>query len=200
MPRQLTFKIKRKEFSIIPVKIDRKKLYGWTEINAEDENGKKCTLVTTDQTGSLIITKGGTSIGILSPENEWVDRSSLITVNEDGSPAKIKPSSYSTIIELKKKVSEEEFLDHSITDFYELTDSPAEFVKLVGNDIYIFDYTYLDSYETTPAFIMAANGILFLLSGYKNKFEYLCLGDCETIDEDNDDYMEIDDDIDFTMF
>ena len=65
----------------------------------------------------------------------------------------------------------------------------------------MFDYTYLDSYETYSAFLMVSENVLFMLVGYKNKFEYLCLGDCEVIDEDQDDYIEInDDDIDFSMF
>lgn len=200
MPRQLIFKIKRKEYTVIPEKIDRKKLYGWTEIQALDEKGRECRLLTTDQTGTLIIPKGGSALGILSPEKNWVDRSGLKTVRLDGSPAALIHSSYSQVTSLKQKVKEEEFLDHSITDFYQLKGDIKEFVKVIGNDIYNFDYTYLDSYETVPAFILISEQVPFMLTGYRNKFEMLCLGDCENVTED-DDYIEInDDDIDFSMF
>lgn len=200
MARELTFKLKKKEFTAIPKKVERKKLYGWTEIVATDENGNPCNLVNTDDTGTIIIPKGGTSLGILSSEGEWVDRSTLKTVKTDGTPAEIIPSSYSITISLSKKVSEEEYLDHSITDFYQLTTDPS-FVKAIGDDIYIFDYIYLDGYETTPAFLMGSEGNLFMLLGYKNKFEMLCLTDCKIADEDDDDYIEVtEDDIDFTMF
>lgn len=201
MPRSLTFRIKKKEYLVTPQRVNRKKLYGWTEIVALDEDGRPCQLVSTDDTGSLIIAGGGTAIGILSPRGEWVERSSLKVVNEDGTPAELITSSYNSTITLTHTVTEEEFLDYSITDYYQLDNIPEEMPALIGDKIYIFDYTYLDSYETTPAFILASEGTLFMMLGYKNKFEMLCLGDCGIIDEDADDYIEIgDDDIDFTMF
>ena len=63
-------------------------------------------------------------------------------------------------------------------------------------------YSYNDSYDPSPAFIMAADGTLFLLIGVKNAFEWLCFGDCETIDEEHDDRLieEGDADLDFSMF
>ncbi|MCC8019449.1 MAG: hypothetical protein LIO85_06725 [Rikenellaceae bacterium] len=200
MPRELNFRIKRKQYSAVPVKVDRKKLYGWTEILALDEQGRPCDLVTTDQTGTLIIPRGGTAMAILSPQGEWVERSTLRTVRDDGSEAELIPSSYSVVIDLKEKVSEEEFLNHSITDFYQITEAPEALLRAVGQDIYTFRYTYLDSYETTPAFLMSADGVLYMLIGYRNRFEMLCLGDCEAVDEQDDDYVDVEDnDIDFSM-
>ncbi len=200
MARNLTFKIKRREYQVIPTKIDRKKLYGWTEILALDENNEPCKLVNTDETGRFIIPKGGTGLGILSQEGQWIDRSLLKTVKQDGTPAPIIPSSFTTIIPLSKKVTMEEYLDYSITDFYQLSDVPEEMIKAIGEDIYTFEYSYLDSYEGTPAFLMISDDVLFMLVGYRNHFNMLCLGDCKQIDED-DDFIEIeDDDIDFSMF
>lgn len=200
MARQLTFRIKRKEYKVIPVKIDRKKLYGWTEIIALDEQGRTCNLVSTDDTGTLIIPKGGTALGMLSSDGKWVERTQLKTVRQDGSEAEIIPSSFSVVIPLKQKVTDEEFLDYSITDFYQLDNVPDDLLKAIADDIYTFDYTYLDSYETTPAFLMVADTTLFMLLGYKNRFDMLCLGECSVVDDD-DDYIEVtDDDIDFSMF
>lgn len=200
MARQLTFRIKRKEYTVIPVKIDRKKLYGWTEIIALDEQGRTCNLVSTDDTGTLIIPKGGTALGMLSSDGKWVERTQLKTVRQDGSEAEIIPSSFSVVIPLKQKVTDEEFLDYSITDFYQLDNVPDDLLKAIGDDIYTFDYTYLDSYETTPAFLMVSDATLFMLLGYKNRFDMLCLGECLVVDDD-DDYIEVtDDDIDFSMF
>ncbi|MCD8173061.1 MAG: hypothetical protein LUD76_06315 [Alistipes sp.] len=200
MPRELNFRIKRKQYSAVPVKVDRRKLYGWTEILALDEQGRPCDLVTTDQTGTLIIPRGGTAMAILSPQGGWVERSTQRTVRDDGTQAELVPSSYSVVIDLREKVSEEEFLNHSITDFYQITETPEGLLRAIGNDIYTFRYTYLDSYETTPAFLMASGGVLYMLIGYRNRFEMLCLGDCETVDEDDDDYIDVEDnDIDFSM-
>jgi len=200
MARNLTFSIKKKEYEVIPLKVDRKKLYGWTEILALDEHDEPCKLVNTDESGRFIIPKGGTGLGILSRKGEWVDRSTLRTVKENGDPAEVIPSSFTILISLSKKVTVEEYLDYSITDFYELSEAPDAMIRAIGEDIYFFEYSYLDSYEGTPAFIMVSGGVLFMLLGYKNRFDMLCLGDCKQIDEE-DDFIEIeDDDIDFSMF
>lgn len=202
MPRQLSFKLKKKEYSTFPVKVDRRKLYGWTELMAVDDNGDPCDLLTADESGKYIIPLSGTGIGIISEKGQWVERSELKTIGADGKQAILFVSSFNKVNELKEKVSPQEFLDYSITDFYELTDVPEELLKAVGNDIYLFEYTYNDSYDPSPAFIMAVGHTLFLLIGVKNAFKWLCFGDCETIDDEFDDRLieEGDQDIDFSMF
>lgn len=201
MPRQLTFKIGKKEFTTSPVKVDRRKLYGWTELTAVDDQGNPCQLLTADESGKFIIPLGGTGIGILSETGKWVERSELKTVDSNGEPAKLFESSFENMNVLKEKVSPEEFLDYSITDFYELTEAPADMVNTIGDDIFFFEYSYNNSYDPSPAFIMVSDKTLFLLVAIKNVFEYLCFGDCETIDEDHDDQLiEEDDNIDFSMF
>lgn len=201
MPRELTFRFKKKEYKATPTKVDRKKLYGWTEILALDEQGRECKLINTDDTGTIMISKGGTALGILDSQGKWVERSTLKTVLSDGSPAPVITSSYNTIIDLKDKVADEEFLDYSITDFYQLNIADDNIIRTIGNNIYTFEYSYLDSYEAIPAFLMVAESTLFMLLGYKNKFDMLCLGDCGNIDEENDDYIDVsDDDLDFSMF
>lgn len=202
MPREIVFKIKRREFKTPIVKVDRRKLYGWTELAAVDDNGNPCTLLTTDETGKYIIPPGGTGIGILSQSGKWVERSELKTITDDGKPAPLFESSFNKVNELKKKVSVEEFLDYDIDDFYELADSSFEMIKAIGNDIYTFDYSYNDSYDPSPAFVMVANDRLFLLVGVKNAFDYLCYSNCDSIDDDDDDRLidEGDEDIDFSMF
>lgn len=202
MPRELRFKIKRKEFAAAVMKVDRRKLYGWTELMAADDKGNPCALLSADESGKFIIPLGGTGIGILSDSGRWVERSELKTVNEEGKPLTLFKSSFDGVNVLQKKVTPQEFLDYDITDFYELEDSTSEMIKTVGKDIYSFQYSYNDSYSPSPAFVMAANGTLFLLVGVKNNFEFLCFGNCETIDDDEDDRLieEGDEDIDFSMF
>ncbi len=201
MPRNLTFKIRKKEYTTFVQKIDRKKLYGWVEILALDDNGDPCELISTDESGSVLIPKGGTGQGILSPKNEWVERSELIAVTEDGSLAKPIQSSYNTVIELKEKVTIEQFLDYSITDFYLLTETDEGLIKAIGKDIYTFSYSYLDNYEGTPAFLIVSEGKVFLLIGMLNHFEMLCFGDCGNMDDTEDDSFQIEDDndLDFSM-
>lgn len=202
MPRQLTFKIGNDEYTTSPVKIDRRKLYGWAELSAADDNGQPCELLTADETGKYIIPLGGTGNGILSPEGRWVERSELVAVEPGGEPAKLFRSSFDAPNELRDKVAPQEFLDYDITDFYRLAEASDDMLKAVGDNIYRFEYTYNDSYEPSPAFVVASGGVLFLLVGIKNAFEWLCFGDCETIDDDlEEEALETGDgDIDFSMF
>lgn len=202
MPREIRFKIRDKEFTAAIEKVDRRKLYGWTELMAVDDNGDPCSLLSADESGKFIIPLGGTGIGILSESGQWVERSELKTVDEKGKPVELFESSFNKVNVLQRKISPPEFLDYDITDFYELTDSSADILKAVGNDIYIFEYSYNDSYDPSPAFVMSAGNALFLLVGVKNAFEFLCFGNCETIDDDEDDRLmeEGDEDIDFSMF
>lgn len=202
MPRQIVFKIGKKEFTSTPVKIDRRKLYGWTELMAVDDNGNPCDLLTVDESGKYIILLGGTGIGNMSQSGKWIERSELKTINADGKPAKLFESSFENVNELKQKVSSQELLDYSITDLYQLTEAPAEMMKAIGKDIFTFEYNYNASYDPSPAFVMVADNTLFLLVAVKNIYEYLCFKDCQTIDDDHDDRLieEGDDEIDFSMF
>lgn len=184
-----------------PQKTDRKKLYGWVDIIALDDKGEPCNLISTDEAGSVLIPKEGTGLGILSPKIEWIERSELVAVREDGSPAKLITSSYKAPIELKEKVTIEQFLDYSITDFYQLEQAEEHFLTEIGNDIYTFTYSYLDNYEGSPAFLMVSDNKLYMLIGVANNFEMLCFGDCGNIDDTEDDTLQIEDndDLDFSM-
>ena len=71
MAKNLIFTLGGAEYAAAPVKIERKKLYGWSEIVALDAEGEKCAVVTVDETGSFIIPKGGLGLGILTPQGQW---------------------------------------------------------------------------------------------------------------------------------
>ena len=205
MARELTFKAGNEEYQANPTVIDRKQLYGWTENLAFDDDGGECKLITMDESDALI-PKGGTGLGILSPDGKWVERTALKTVKLDGTPADLLPSSYNAPIELTEKVDEDEFLNHSISAFYQLDNVNAALIEWIGNDIYRFDYCYRDSYEGKPAFLLVAedaekNQKLFMLLGIRNEIEMLNLQQTSYI-EDNTEQEEEDDsdDIDFSMF
>jgi len=202
MAKLLSFTIGNEEFTAEPVKIDRKKLYGWSEIHAFDDNENECMLVSTDSSGTIIIPKGGISLGIESNDGKWVERSRIKTVSADGSDRVMTPSSYSRVNSLVEKVTDEEFLDCSITSFYYLANSKPELLDAIGDDIYKLDYCYRDSYETDPAFLLVSevkgNKELFMFVGTPNDFEFIGLN--EITAEEMDDDEEESDEIDFGMF
>ncbi|MDR1594012.1 MAG: hypothetical protein LBS43_05945 [Prevotellaceae bacterium] len=206
MAREITFLVNDKEYAGSPTKIDRKKLYGWTENIALDDDGNECKLVSMDESGTLIIPKGGIALGIVSDDGFWVQRSELKAVYEDGTSAELMSSSYSVPIELSKKVGVDEFLDYSIQSFYQLDGISDELVNYIGEDIYSFTYCYRDSYEGKTAFLLTAGDEskgknLFMMIGALNEFEMLSLSQTSVIEEDPEiEEEEEDTEIDFSMF
>ena len=205
MARELVFKAEDKDYTASPTLIDRKKLYGWTENLAFDDQGNECKLVSMDESGTLIIPKGGIGLGILSPEGNWVQRSQLKAVNFNNEPVDLIASSYSSTIELKEKVSYEEYLDHSITAFYQLENIDNGLIEWIGNDIYRFEYCYRDSYEGKPAFLLVSedtekNKQLFMMLGAPNNFEMLSIVQAEVLETEVDVEEEDNEEIDFSMF
>jgi len=204
MSRILKFSINDAEYEASPTKIDRKKLYGWTEILALDDHGNECKLVSADESGTLIIPKGGTGLGLLSADGKWVNRSQLQALNENGEPADLHPSSFNVTINLKQKISYEEYLNHSITAAYQMDDVEADFIEAIGDDIYTFSYSYRDSYTGSPAFLLTADDHemgkkLFLMIGVINKFEMLKLEEAGIIEETEEE-TETEEELDFSMF
>lgn len=197
MPRKLTFVIKRKRYETSPVKIDRRKLYGWTEIEATDDAGERCEVVSADETGQLVIPRGGTAVGLLTPRGEWVERGELKSVTAEGEPARLLPSSYGAEITLRQKATAEEFLNHNITDFYVLEDALRELLQAVGEDIYTFSYCYTEGCEGYPAFVLVSGTELFLLIGEKLLFEMIGYEEPGFIDDDDGEEEET---LDFAMF
>ena len=204
MAKEMTFAIGGKEFSAEPLKIDRKKLYGWSEIHAFDDDGNECVLVSIDSSGTMIIPKGGVTLGVVSPEGKWVERSTLKTVNSDGSSAELATSSYNAVNALDRKATEEELLDCSITALYHLREAGDELIAAIGSDIYRLDYCYRDSYETSPAFLLVSeidgNKELFLMIGVQNEFDFIGLSELSVAGEEDTEEDEESGDIDFGMF
>lgn len=203
MAKPLTFIFNGTESQLEPVKLDRKKLYGWTDKVTLDENNQECKLVSIDSSGSVLIPSGGLGQGILDDQGNWVERSELIAVDENGVAAEMLPSSFDDPITLDKSVSIEEFLDHYITAIYTMQgeENCPDFVKAIANGpIYTFDFNYRASYEPSPAFLVENGGELFLLVGKKSEFEFVGLDQVGYLDEENDDSSDIEEDpFDFSM-
>jgi hypothetical protein len=197
MARELIFQLNSGQFPLSPTKIDRSKLYGWTEIKAMDSQNAECKTFYMDNSGTIMIPKGGVCYGIIDDNGKWVNKCDLQAVYNDGTPAQLIPSSFSNPITLDKKVSMEEYLDHSIDSIYELNGEISELLKLIGKDIYTFTYNYRDDYEGNPAFVMESKGKLYLLVGQKLDFDFIGIEQTGIVSEEETE--EISDEIDFSM-
>ncbi len=201
MAKEIIFKLKEKEFPFNPVKLDRKKLYGWQDRFAVDEKEEPCELAYIDEYGTTIIPKGGIGLGILNPQFQWVERSELKAVDASGRQVDLVPSSFSAPVPLEKTVSVEEFLDHEIYSVYSLQSEtiPPDFLQTIASGpIYSFNFNYRDSYEGDPAFLVENEGKLFLLIGKPIAATFCGLEEIADIEESGEEEPD-DEELDFSM-
>ena len=200
MAKPLTFKLDSNEFQLEPIKLDRKKLYGWTELIALDNTGLECQLATMDETGTIMIPKGGVGLGLAKQNGEWLEKSELVALKADGTPAEKQPSSFAAPIELKITVLPEDVLDHTITAVYSLQgeENCPDLVAAAKTVIFSFPFSFTDSYEPGTGFLVESGGELFILSGEKQDFPFIGFDEAGTIDEEAEE-VDSDDELDFGM-
>ena len=101
-----------------------------------------------------------------------------------------------------KKVEIDDFISSSIKSIYQLVideDQIESWKKYFTNDeVYIFEFNYREDYEGDDAFLISNEDGFFISVGKSNEFEFLELSNVSV--EDTDEDIEIEDDLDFSMF
>ena len=193
------FKLAGVDYGAAPVKLERKKIYGWTDLVATDRNGEVCGSAYLSPDDALIIPSGGLKQGTVDTDGRWVEKSELTAYSEDGS--KVLPtfaSSFDTPIELKKKATKEEFLDNDWESVYQLVND--DLAAAVGNDIYKFEFNYTKSTNRNDAYLINTPGGLFLFAGDRQEFLLISMAEETTIDDTEEAEDENIDELDFSMF
>jgi len=200
MAKELNFRISGEVKSLIPIKLERKKLYGWKELRVVEPNGEVCNPAYLSSDGKTIIPKGAMKTGILREDGIWMEKSELVPIHSsDGSSVDVVPSSFDEEIPLTEKVTEEELLDQIISSVYQLqSDDIEEFTKEIGNDIYKFPFSYRGGNESSNGFLLASGNNIFILVGQPAILDYIGYEAKVIIDEPDDDEAK-DDDFDFFM-
>ncbi len=203
MAKQLCFNLNGSTFKVEPTRLDRKKLYGWSRKAIFDSENRECLPATIDEASSVIIPRGDLGLGILSESGEWVDRSDLHAVDENGRPLDQIPSSFDVVIDLFRTVSVEEYLNHAIGTAYQLTgECAAELaaaLQAAGDKIYICPFNYRPGYEATPAFLIESEGSLFLTAGQRVNFDYKYRGNAWVAPLEEAEEEEAEEELDFTF-
>ena len=197
MAKPLQFVLNAETFDGVPVKLERSKLYGHVDTVATDAAGGVCVSASLDSTGTLVIPPGAIKTGTVDEKGLWHEKSELTAVDSEGNPATVRPSSFDAPIELSKKISEEEFLDHIWNSVYQIV-NPDLAAKL-GTDIYMFPFNYRAGTGNDEGFLMAANGLVYLYSGSAVKFDYLGLAEEGVLDEPAPEEETEEDDLNFDM-
>ena len=199
MAKELIFKLSGADFPAAPVKLERKKIYGWSDTVATDKDGIECTSAYLSPEDSLIIPSGGLKQATVDGAGRWVNKSELKAFSEDGTEElPVLPSSFDAPIELSVKATKEEFLDNDWESVYQLVN--PELAAAIGDDIYKFDFSYRGGVNHNDAYLMNTPGGLFLFAGDRQEFPLLSLADETTIDDTEEPVEESIDELDFSMF
>ena len=199
MAKELMFKLAGTDYGAAPVKLERKKIYGWTDIVATDKAGEVCGSAYLLPDDALVIPSGGLKQATVDSEGRWVDKSELTAYSEDGQ--EVLPSyasSFDAPIELKQKATKEEFLDNDWESVYQLVN--ADLATAVGNDIYKFEFSYRGGTNHNDGYLINTPGGLFLFAGDRQEFPLISLAEETTIDDNEEPEDEGIDELDFSMF
>ena len=200
MAKQLDIKIDGRCFSVVPVKLERKKVYGWNELRVVTPDGELCQQAGLNSDGTTIIPAGNTKIGMLREDGLWMDRSELVAYDACGNKAKAATSSFDTGIDLLEKTTAEDLLDHNLASIYQMTGDEAMLLSSrIGDDIYKFPFSYRGGYELNTAFIIPSGPNVFIVVGNNGGYDYIGLeqqGFLDTVEEE----MCLEEEMDFAMF
>jgi hypothetical protein len=200
MGRKVSFKIEGSLLESEIVKVDRTKLYGTSEKIVYDTNKEECVLSDLYE-GSIILPRGSVGQVLIDENGNSVSRSELVGFNLQGEKVEKVPSIFS-IENNCKKVEIDDFISSSIKSIYQLVideDQIESWKKYFTNDeVYLFEFNYREDYEGDDAFLISNEDGFFISVGKSNEFEFLELSNVSV--EDTDEDIEIEDDLDFSMF
>jgi hypothetical protein len=179
MPRILTLLLDGEEVPVVPVRIDREKLYGSVEIEAFDEKGKPAEVKILAADGKTLIDKGGTALTIVDETGSSVDRKELTPVDSDGEPVETVKSSFDAPNPLKQ-TEPEDYLSTLVKSVYILTppeDGDIEFLQdhLDSGQIYNFPFSWRGGLEYDDAFVLGSRSNAFMVVGKPAKLEFVRL-------------------------
>ncbi|MFL6467142.1 MAG: hypothetical protein ACJ72Z_04200 [Pyrinomonadaceae bacterium] len=200
MPRLLTFILDGEEVSVIPIKIDREKLYGSVEIEAFDEKGKPAEIKVLAADGKTLIDKGGTALATLDEKGSSVDRRKLKPVDTDGEPVETVPSSFNEPNPLKKSTADE-YLSQLVKSVYFLAAPEGQNIDLLQDhldtgQIYNFPFSYRGGFEYDNAFLIGSRSNAYMVVGKPADLQFVRLNQEAVLDSIEAEEISADD-IDF---
>ncbi len=199
MARKLNISLRGSTFELEPIKLERKKLYGWVETRVTTPEGGICTSASINDDGVTLAAGGSVKMGIITDDGKWAERDEFVTVDIDGNPIEGVPSSFDIGIQLHQQASEEDILATEISTVYQLNaEGDNELITALGDEIYTFPWSYRGGLPST-AFIVAIGPQVFILAGTPFPIEYITLDDHSMLDDDAEEEFESDD-LDFSMF
>jgi hypothetical protein len=200
MAREPKFVFQDKAFNAALVKVDRDKVYGWTEIKYNDARGKQCNFVNMLDDGRTMIGSGGLAYKTIDSSGNEIDKSTLVAKNADGSLAQINTSIFDADNVLTTEKTIEDYMSMDVKGVYQLaiTEGKEDLLSiLASNKVLYFPFNYRAGYESDDAFLIHQGDIVFAVTGRITNFTYSTLDVPVTLTEETE---ESGDDFDFNMF
>jgi hypothetical protein len=200
MAREPKFVFKDQTYNAALVKVDRDKVYGWTEVKYTDSNGKPCNFVNMLDDGRTMIGSGGLAYKTIDTSGNEVDKSTLVAKNADGSVAQLNASVFDGDNVLSTDKSIEDYMAMDVKGVYQLalTEGKEDLLaQLSTHKVLYFTFNYRAGYEADDAFLISQGDIVFAVTGKITNFAYSTLDVPVTLVEETE---EGGDDFDFNMF
>ncbi|MCS7074596.1 MAG: hypothetical protein NZ108_09030 [Bacteroidia bacterium] len=199
MGSELTFRLQEHIFSAELTKLDRKKIYGWSDVKTYDNQNRECLLATLSDDGTIIIPPGGIALGQFTATGEYRSRSELFAADLYHQFLEILPSSFDSEIELQTATIDD-LLSLNIKSVYQLTVSNLNQVsQFLKDKIFRFSFNYRKSFDPDDAFLVENDGAIFLIVGKPAIYEFIGLKELPS-EPELEAVSEETDDLDFSMF
>ena len=197
MAKEFTFILGGSTFAAAPLKLERKKIYGWSSLIATDRDGHICTAAYISPEDSLMIPSGAAKMATVDEDGIIVKKSDLVAFDAEGKELEAVPSSFDSPIELTKTATNEEFLDHEWASVYQIQN--PELAVGVGTQVFTFPFSYSGGTTLQEGFLMNCPAGLFLFAGSPVDFTPVALGEEAVIDDTEEEVVDDIDDLDFSM-
>ena len=201
MARAAALTLDNKTYAACLVKLDRRKIYGWSVVDISDDDTQKCSLATIAD-GQYILPSGSITLGGFNTKGEYVPKSNLVGVDETGKKVEKVPSIFDQPAALTK-ADLDEYLSLNVKSVYQLAleEGKDELLGLLaGGDIYHFQFNYRADYEADDAYLVTNAGEVFAVVGKKAELEFIGLENKEDeVPEEPEAAAVEEDDFDFGM-
>lgn len=182
----LTLLLDGEEVPVVPVRIDREKLYGTVEIEAFDEKGKPAEIKILAADGKTLIDKGGTALATVDQDGNSVDRRNLTPVDSDGEEVETVESSFNAPNPLKK-TTPEDYLSTLVKSVYILTPPEGEDIEFLqdhldSGQIYNFPFSWRGGVEYDNAFVLGSRSNAFMVVGKPADLQFVRLNQEAVLD------------------
>lgn len=181
-------------------RLDRAKLYGYKERQIIDADGQRCSAAYLTSDGAALIPGGGLAMLYVDDNFATVERSVLMTVNDDGATPPLQASTLGVGQTLAGPVAPQDLLDHIVHTVYELGAEELGATlaaELEAGKIYSAPFSYRDDYQLQALFLVKGEGGLFALIGTPTNFEYVRRD--AVVEESQSEEDDLSDDLDFSM-